>query len=191
MQDINPRAPSLIFMKHLRQITLWCQTQEKDKTFNSKHPVLSLSLPSSRERESGRERKARVGDVDPNYHPLNSQTCPPRANVSHFRTFWRWKISSFINRTNKRRNLDPFLSSSLSTLEISFSIWIPLSPSYSLIFWGSSSWTLPIWILIVFDSEVFHLEMWRDPGAPVDSYYEVRPECDVPKTRFRIKVRST
>jgi len=32
--------------------------------------------------------------------------------------------------------------------------------------------------------------IWRDPGAPADSFYEVRPECtDVPKTRFRIKVR--
>ena len=30
--------------------------------------------------------------------------------------------------------------------------------------------------------------MWFDPGAPVDSYYEVRPECtDVPKTKFKIK----
>ena len=34
------------------------------------------------------------------------------------------------------------------------------------------------------------LEMWRDPGTPADSYYQVRPECtDVPKTRFKIKVR--
>ncbi|XP_022877498.1 TBC1 domain family member 15-like [Olea europaea var. sylvestris] len=34
--------------------------------------------------------------------------------------------------------------------------------------------------------------MWRDPGAPVDSYYEVRPECtDVPKTKFRIKAGKT
>ena len=33
------------------------------------------------------------------------------------------------------------------------------------------------------------LEMWRDPGTPADSYYQVRPECtDVPKTRFKIKV---
>lgn len=32
--------------------------------------------------------------------------------------------------------------------------------------------------------------MWRDPGAPADSFYLVRPECtDVPKTRFKIKVR--
>lgn len=31
--------------------------------------------------------------------------------------------------------------------------------------------------------------MWRDPGAPADSFYQVRPECtNVPKTRFRIKV---
>lgn len=32
--------------------------------------------------------------------------------------------------------------------------------------------------------------MWRDSGAPADSYYEIRPECteDVPKTRFKIKV---
>lgn len=31
--------------------------------------------------------------------------------------------------------------------------------------------------------------MWRDPGAPADSFYEVRPECtDVPKSKFRIKV---
>ncbi|KAK6934405.1 Rab-GTPase-TBC domain [Dillenia turbinata] len=30
--------------------------------------------------------------------------------------------------------------------------------------------------------------MWRDPGTPADSFYEVRPECkDVPQTRFRIK----
>jgi len=32
--------------------------------------------------------------------------------------------------------------------------------------------------------------MWRDPGATADSFYQVRPECtDVPKTRFKIKVR--
>lgn len=31
--------------------------------------------------------------------------------------------------------------------------------------------------------------MWRDPGLPTDSYYQVRPECtDVPKTKFKIKV---
>ncbi|KAG6790588.1 hypothetical protein POTOM_006745 [Populus tomentosa] len=31
--------------------------------------------------------------------------------------------------------------------------------------------------------------MWRDPGQPADSYYQVRPECtDVPKTRFKIKL---
>jgi len=31
--------------------------------------------------------------------------------------------------------------------------------------------------------------MWRDPGAPADSFYETRPECtDIPKSRFRIKV---
>ncbi|OVA11131.1 Rab-GTPase-TBC domain [Macleaya cordata] len=30
--------------------------------------------------------------------------------------------------------------------------------------------------------------MWRDPGAPTDSFYEVRADCtDVPKTRFKIK----
>ncbi|CAA2969127.1 TBC1 domain family member 15-like [Olea europaea subsp. europaea] len=34
--------------------------------------------------------------------------------------------------------------------------------------------------------------MWRNPGAPVDSYYEVRPECtDVPKTKFRVKAGKT
>lgn len=34
--------------------------------------------------------------------------------------------------------------------------------------------------------------IWRDPGAPADSFYEVRPECtDVPKTRFRIKAGKT
>ncbi|CAN4104062.1 unnamed protein product [Withania somnifera] len=34
--------------------------------------------------------------------------------------------------------------------------------------------------------------MWRDPGAPADSFYQVRPECtDVPKTRFRIKAGKT
>ncbi|OIV99169.1 hypothetical protein TanjilG_19665 [Lupinus angustifolius] len=34
--------------------------------------------------------------------------------------------------------------------------------------------------------------MWRDPGAPADSFYEVRPECtDVPKSRFRIKAGKT
>uniref|UniRef100_A0A5B6ZGJ9 Putative TBC1 domain family member 15-like n=1 Tax=Davidia involucrata TaxID=16924 RepID=A0A5B6ZGJ9_DAVIN len=34
--------------------------------------------------------------------------------------------------------------------------------------------------------------MWRDPGAPADSFYEVRPECnDVPKTKFRIKAGIT
>ncbi|KAL6975304.1 hypothetical protein U1Q18_024102 [Sarracenia purpurea var. burkii] len=30
--------------------------------------------------------------------------------------------------------------------------------------------------------------MWRDPGTPADSFYQVRPECtDVPKTKFKIK----
>lgn len=34
--------------------------------------------------------------------------------------------------------------------------------------------------------------MWRDPGAPADSFYEVRPECtDVPKSKFRIKAGKT
>ncbi|KAJ8532596.1 hypothetical protein K7X08_012519 [Anisodus acutangulus] len=33
---------------------------------------------------------------------------------------------------------------------------------------------------------------WRDPGAPTDSFYRVRPECtDVPKTRFRNKAEKT
>ncbi|XP_058092811.1 rab GTPase-activating protein 22-like [Magnolia sinica] len=34
--------------------------------------------------------------------------------------------------------------------------------------------------------------MWKDTGAPTDSFYEVRPECtDVPKTRFKIKAGKT
>ncbi|KAK2380941.1 hypothetical protein P8452_37066 [Trifolium repens] len=34
--------------------------------------------------------------------------------------------------------------------------------------------------------------MWRDPGAPADSFYETRPECtDVPKSKFRIKAGKT
>lgn len=34
--------------------------------------------------------------------------------------------------------------------------------------------------------------MWRDPGEPADSYYEVRPECtDVPKSKFKIKAGKT
>lgn len=34
--------------------------------------------------------------------------------------------------------------------------------------------------------------MWRDAGAPTDSFYEVRPECtDVPKTKFKIKAGKT
>ncbi|KAG2678016.1 hypothetical protein I3843_12G126200 [Carya illinoinensis] len=34
--------------------------------------------------------------------------------------------------------------------------------------------------------------MWRDTGAPADSFYQVRPECtDVPKTRFKIKAGKT
>ncbi|KAL2943794.1 GTPase-activating protein gyp7 [Bienertia sinuspersici] len=34
--------------------------------------------------------------------------------------------------------------------------------------------------------------MWRDPGQPADSYYEVRPEItDAPKTKFRIKAGKT
>ncbi|KAG5546402.1 hypothetical protein RHGRI_018550 [Rhododendron griersonianum] len=35
--------------------------------------------------------------------------------------------------------------------------------------------------------------MWRDPGTPADSFYQVRPECanDVPKTKFKIKVGRT
>lgn len=32
-------------------------------------------------------------------------------------------------------------------------------------------------------------QMWRDPGTPTDSFYEVRTDCnDVPRTRFKIKV---
>lgn len=31
--------------------------------------------------------------------------------------------------------------------------------------------------------------LWKDPGIPTDSFYEVRAECtDVPKTKFKIKV---
>lgn len=34
--------------------------------------------------------------------------------------------------------------------------------------------------------------MWRDPGQPADSYYQVRPECtDVPKSKFKIKAGKT
>ncbi|XP_047974871.1 TBC1 domain family member 15-like [Salvia hispanica] len=35
--------------------------------------------------------------------------------------------------------------------------------------------------------------MWRDPGIPADSYYEVRPECaaSVPQSKFRIKTGKT
>ncbi|KAG5120160.1 hypothetical protein JHK82_034580 [Glycine max] len=34
--------------------------------------------------------------------------------------------------------------------------------------------------------------MWRDPGVPADSFYEIRPECtDVPVTRFKIKAGKT
>ncbi|KAL3851240.1 hypothetical protein ACJIZ3_013122 [Penstemon smallii] len=34
--------------------------------------------------------------------------------------------------------------------------------------------------------------MWRDPGTPADSYYQVRPECtDVPESKFRIKAGKT
>ncbi|XAR67476.1 hypothetical protein NMG60_11002249 [Bertholletia excelsa] len=34
--------------------------------------------------------------------------------------------------------------------------------------------------------------MWRDPGTPADSFYEVRPECtDVPKSKFKIKAGKT
>ncbi|OAY67284.1 TBC1 domain family member 15-like [Ananas comosus] len=34
--------------------------------------------------------------------------------------------------------------------------------------------------------------MWRDSGAPTDSFYAVRPECaDVPKTKFKIKAGKT
>ncbi|KAJ4981729.1 hypothetical protein NE237_032566 [Protea cynaroides] len=34
--------------------------------------------------------------------------------------------------------------------------------------------------------------MWKDSGAPTDSFYEVRPEStDVPKTRFKIKAGKT
>ncbi|KAG8365047.1 hypothetical protein BUALT_Bualt18G0062400 [Buddleja alternifolia] len=34
--------------------------------------------------------------------------------------------------------------------------------------------------------------MWRDPGTPADSYYQVRPECtDVPQSKFRIKAGKT
>ncbi|XP_010267741.1 PREDICTED: small G protein signaling modulator 2-like isoform X3 [Nelumbo nucifera] len=34
--------------------------------------------------------------------------------------------------------------------------------------------------------------MWRDPGTPADSFYEVRPECtDVPKSRFKIRAGKT
>lgn len=34
--------------------------------------------------------------------------------------------------------------------------------------------------------------LWKDPGAPADSFYEVRPECtDVLKSKFRIKSGKT
>ncbi|KAH7861012.1 hypothetical protein Vadar_020585 [Vaccinium darrowii] len=35
--------------------------------------------------------------------------------------------------------------------------------------------------------------MWRDPGTPADSFYQVRPECtsDVPQTKFKIKAGKT
>lgn len=34
--------------------------------------------------------------------------------------------------------------------------------------------------------------MWKDAGAPTDSFYEVRAECnDVPKTKFKIKAGKT
>ncbi|KAL0353603.1 UNVERIFIED_CONTAM: GTPase-activating protein gyp7 [Sesamum angustifolium] len=34
--------------------------------------------------------------------------------------------------------------------------------------------------------------MWRDPGTPADSYYQLRPECsDVPESKFRIKAGKT
>ncbi|KAI4322811.1 hypothetical protein L6164_022470 [Bauhinia variegata] len=34
--------------------------------------------------------------------------------------------------------------------------------------------------------------MWRDSGAPADSFYETRPECtDVPNSRFRIRAGKT
>lgn len=34
--------------------------------------------------------------------------------------------------------------------------------------------------------------MWRDPGTPADSYYQVRSECaDVPESKFRIKAGKT
>lgn len=34
--------------------------------------------------------------------------------------------------------------------------------------------------------------MWKDPGLPTDSFYEVRAECtDVPKTKFKIKSGKT
>lgn len=35
--------------------------------------------------------------------------------------------------------------------------------------------------------------MWRDPGTPADSFYEVRPECaaSVPESKFRIKAGKT
>ena len=33
--------------------------------------------------------------------------------------------------------------------------------------------------------------MWRDSGVSTESFYQVRPECtDVPKTKFKIRVRS-
>ncbi|GAA0169060.1 GTPase-activating protein [Lithospermum erythrorhizon] len=36
------------------------------------------------------------------------------------------------------------------------------------------------------------MNIWRDPGSPADSFYEVRPECtDVPKSKFRIKSGKT
>ncbi|OVA16180.1 Rab-GTPase-TBC domain [Macleaya cordata] len=35
--------------------------------------------------------------------------------------------------------------------------------------------------------------MWKDPGAPTDYFYQIRPECadDVPKTKFKIKAGKT
>ncbi|KAF7833869.1 TBC1 domain family member 15-like [Senna tora] len=50
-----------------------------------------------------------------------------------------------------------------------------------------------LWFLLFFLLTTFWcFGMWRDSGAPADSYYEIRPECtDVPKTRFKIKAGKT
>lgn len=69
-----------------------------------------------------------------------------------------------------------------------FSSRCVLSKDYLWQITGGSDFDL-FWVGFVEVFFLWYFEMWRDPGIPTDSFYQVRPECsDVPKTKFKIKV---